>query len=244
MYSDGEDNQKLHAMNLKEDYSLKYLEQSESIFSGESEFPNTKDSLHIKWIYDKNKFIHCPDNISKICKEFYQHDLDKIVLCDKFSKSVFEKAWNEELSSDPILPCDFDSNVNALKIKLSLYNWIPKYNSPIVNRQCCPRFSVPLNGSLSIPKEQVNSQTLLLFNSRFESGNLEKAYKIEEIYKVAELSIRKSGMSKYQTSGLRSHFRQRNWTSQSMTKLEARYDLFLTPDWSIGKTKQKQSPKI
>lgn len=229
-----------HAMNIQEEYNMKDFEGSDSILSGESDFPNIKESFHIKLIYDKTKFIHCPDRISRMWKEFYQHDLDRIILIDKFTKSIFETAWREELSSDPILPYDLDSNINTIKTKFKMYNYIPKYNSPIVNRQCWPRFSVPLTGTLEIPKEQVDSQTLLLFNSRFESGNLERAYKIEEIYKMAELSILKSGMSKHKTNRIQSQSRQRNGTSKSNVKLEARYDLFLTADRSIGKKTNKK----
>ena len=164
--------------------------------------------------------------------------MDRLILSGIFNKSIFEKAWTVNLSDEPILPNEIDAKISNLRAKLRLYNYIPKYNSPIVNRQWWPRFSVPLNGSLTLSDEQSKSPTFLLFNSRFESGNLERAYKIEEIYKIPELSIRKSGLSKTHSSSVKPHSRHTGWGRQNV-KNEARYDLYLTPDWSIGKKPNK-----
>ena len=89
-----------------------------------------------------------------------------------------------------------DENLNKVRTKLKIYNYIPIYSSTTVNRQWCPRFNHPLNGSLNIEENQIESPTFLLFNSRFESGNLERAYKIEEVYGIPQLIARKSALSK------------------------------------------------
>jgi hypothetical protein len=47
VYSDGDDQNK-HVLNILDDYSIKHHEQDNSFDSGESEFPNAKDSLNIK----------------------------------------------------------------------------------------------------------------------------------------------------------------------------------------------------
>lgn len=179
--------------------------------------------------------------MTKTWKTFYQHDLDRLTLCEKFSKSIFEKAWKVELSSEPILPHMTDNNAHQVRTKLKLYHYIPLYNPAIVNRQWWPRFSIPLSGSLNITQEQANDKTLLLFNSRFESGNLERAYKIEEMYKVPQLTIRKSGLAKNQNNQS-THDAQNNKILKPPT--EARYDLFLTPDWGIGKKPNKEGEYV
>ena len=154
------------------------------------------NSLNIKLIYDRNKFVVCPDNYSKIWKYFYQHDLDKLLLSEKFTKQIFEKACKAELAHEMILPYELDNNINKVRTKLKLYNYIPIYTPTTVNRQWCPRFNVPLSGSFKIDDAQFEAPTFLLFNSRFESGNLERAYKIEEVYGIPQYVIRKSAMSK------------------------------------------------
>ncbi|CAI2369656.1 unnamed protein product [Moneuplotes crassus] len=248
VYSDGEDNHLRHALNIQEDYSIKHFGDDESCKSGDSEFPSSKDCLNYKCIYSKDRFISCPEGIARQCKKFYQHDLDKLLLSEIYSKEIFNKACTVELTSNNVFPYDISSQDNKTDRIFSdgkpwrnlINTCIPRYNSPMVNRQCCPRFSVPLKGSLDITQEDIDSQTLLLFNSRFESGNLERAYKIKEIYKVPELSIRKSGMSKNHTSKIVGASKYRAATSQSKVKLEARYDLFLTPDSSFGNKPNKK----
>jgi len=89
--SDMHENKTLEAGFL-DDYSIKDQELDVSIDSGESEFPNESESMHIKLIYEKRKFIECPNSISKHVKFFYQHDLDRLTLSDKFTKAIFEKA--------------------------------------------------------------------------------------------------------------------------------------------------------
>lgn len=115
---------------------MKYHDREGSIDSAESEFPNAKESLHIKLIYDRNKFISCPEEISKQAKQFFQHDLDKLLLSEKFTKQIFEKACKADLAHEPALPHLIDKNVNKVRSKLKLYNYIPVYNPETVNRQC------------------------------------------------------------------------------------------------------------
>lgn len=104
---------------------------------------------------------------------------------------------------------------------------------------------MPLQGTINIDDSNANMSTLLIFNSRFESGNLERAYKIEDVYKVPQISIRKSALCKnpgnpdkktrsniYRNNGM-SKFVQ-NDNLQVNDKLEARYELFLSPDYGIG----------
>jgi hypothetical protein len=100
---------------------------------------------------------------------------------------------------------------------------------------------VPLNGSLNITQEQASSKTLLMFNSRFESGNLERAYKIEEVYKVPQLSIRKSGLTKNQVNQTTKDLQN---DKHYKAPIEVRYDLFLTPDWGIGKKPNKDGEYV
>lgn len=65
-YSDGEERISTKNMiNILDDYSIKHQDLDVSFESGESEYPDSKNSLHIKLIYDRNKFITCPDNYSK-----------------------------------------------------------------------------------------------------------------------------------------------------------------------------------
>lgn len=86
--------------------------------------------------------------------------------------------------------------------------------------------------------------TLLLFNSRFESGNLERAYKIEDVYSVPQFSIRKSAMSKNPTNSIGSPERKVNINSRNPEKLEARYELFLSLDYGVGKKPNKDGEYI
>jgi hypothetical protein len=92
---------------------------------------------------------------------------------------------------------------------------------------------VPLHGTINLDQTKVAMNTLLIFNSRFESGNLERAYKIEDVYNVPQVSIRKSAMSKNNPDSP-----DRKTRSNLSDKLEARYELFLSPDYGIG---QKQT---
>lgn len=154
------------------------------------------NSLQIKLVYDKNKFINCPERYSKILKQFYQHDPDKLYLSEKFTKQIFEKAWKAELTHEQMMPHMIDENINKVRSKLKIYNYIPIYSQTTVNRQWCPRFNHPLNGSIMLDQNQIDSPSFLLFNSRFESGNLERAYKIEEVYGISQLVARKSALSK------------------------------------------------
>lgn len=58
VFSDGDDKSlNKNMLNGFEDYSIKHQGYEYSVESGESEFPNAEDSLHIRLIYDKNKFI-------------------------------------------------------------------------------------------------------------------------------------------------------------------------------------------
>jgi hypothetical protein len=56
VFSD-QDDKSLAQFNLMDDYSLKNQDLDMSIDSGESEFPNDKDSINIKMVYEKRKFI-------------------------------------------------------------------------------------------------------------------------------------------------------------------------------------------
>ena len=76
-------------INILDDYSIKHHDLDASFESGESEFPDSKNSLQLKLIYDKNKFINCPESYLKIWKQFYQHDPDKLLLSEKIHQTDF-----------------------------------------------------------------------------------------------------------------------------------------------------------
>jgi hypothetical protein len=68
---------------------------------------------------------------------------------------------------------------------------------------------------------------------------LERAYKIEGMYDIPELSVNRSALSKSNSNA-----NARDTKSKSVIhvheKLEARYELYLTPDWGIGKKADKE----
>ena len=88
-------------------------------------------------------------------------------------------------------------------------------------------------------EKSIHMPTLLLFNSRFESGNLERAYKIEEVYSIPQLTMRRSALSKNTAASTHLDGRQKHG-AQIPDKLEARYELFLSPDYGIGKKQNKE----
>ena len=58
------------------------------------------------------------------------------------------------------------------------------------------------------------------------------------MYKVPQLSIRKSALAKTQSQYVPNNVKSYS-PKKGGDKLEARYDLFLTPDWGIGKKQNK-----
>lgn len=238
IYSEEEKHNQINIQNMLDEYSIKNQDLDISLDSIESEFPNPEETIHIKLIYDKNKFISCPEEMNKKWKFFYQHDLDKLLLSEKFTKPIFEKAWNVSLADQKILPHLKMDDLHKVRHKLKLYSYIPIYNPATVNRQWCSRFNVPLHGKIDIDKANIHMPTLLLFNSRFESGNLERAYKIEDAYRVQELNSRKSALTKNQNSVSNLDIKLNNWV-KSPEKLEARYELYITPDYGISRKQSK-----
>lgn len=67
IYSEDDGQSHKNMINMLEEHSLKDQDIDISIESCESEFkfPNTNSTLHIKLVYDKNKFLRVPTEIEK-----------------------------------------------------------------------------------------------------------------------------------------------------------------------------------
>ena len=65
IYSEEEKHNQINIQNMLDEYSIKNQDLDISLDSIESEFPNPEETIHIKLIYDKNKFISCPEEMNK-----------------------------------------------------------------------------------------------------------------------------------------------------------------------------------
>lgn len=67
-------------------------------------------------------------------KYFYQHDLDRILLTEKFTKTIFDKAIDSHLGEQKMMPHMNMDDLHKVRHKLKLYSYVPIYNK-IGNRQ-------------------------------------------------------------------------------------------------------------